>query len=64
MFKGPVRSIDMQTSPLRNGQIFMKDAQCAETNEKSIIVLTVLLVHTQTRRGMDNMDEKQPVLCV
>ena len=23
-------------SPLRNGQIFMKDAQCAETNEKLI----------------------------
>ena len=23
-------------SPLRNGQIFMKDAQCAETNENSI----------------------------
>ena len=26
---------DMQTDPLRNGQIFMKDAECAETKEKS-----------------------------
>ena len=27
---------DMQTPPLRNGYIYMKDAQCTETNEKSI----------------------------
>ena len=33
---GPVPSKDMQTPPLRNGPIFMKNAQCAETNEKSI----------------------------
>ena len=33
---GPVPSKDMQTPPLSNCQTFMKDAQCAETNEKSI----------------------------
>ena len=34
---GHVLIHDMQTPPpLRNDQIFMKDAQCAETNEKSI----------------------------
>ena len=33
---GPVLSKDMETPPLKNGQILMKDAQCAETKEKSV----------------------------
>ena len=32
---GPVTKKDMQTSPLRNGHLYMKVAQCAETNDKS-----------------------------
>ena len=34
----PIPTTDMQTPPppLRNGYICMKDAQCAETNEKLI----------------------------
>ena len=33
---------DMETPPpLKNGQIFIKDAQCAETKEKSIFQFLV-----------------------
>ena len=34
--KSPVPSKDMQKFDLRNGPIFMKEAECAETNEKYI----------------------------
>ena len=33
----PIPSKDMQTLPLSYGYIFLKDAHCAETNEKSIL---------------------------
>ena len=33
---GPVPINDTQNSPLRKGQIYTKDAHCAETNDKSI----------------------------
>ena len=44
---GPVPSKDMQTSSppsLRSGHLYMKNAQCAETNEKSCIRILIFLV--------------------
>ena len=39
---GPVPITDIQT-PLRNCHIYMKDAQCAETNERSIFLFLSFL---------------------
>ena len=45
---GPVPSKDMQTPPaLKSCQIFMKDAECAETNEKinfPIFIFRVMVI--------------------
>ena len=30
---GPVPSKDLQTPPLRNGHLYIKDTQCAETKD-------------------------------
>ena len=40
---GPVPIKDMQTPPLRNGHIYMKDAQCAETIEESTFRFLVFI---------------------
>ena len=42
---GPVQINDMQTPPtLRSDYIYMKDALCAETNEKIIFPILQFLV--------------------
>ena len=40
---GPVQITDMQT-PFISGHIYMKDAKCAETNEKTIFLFLRFLV--------------------